>query len=82
METRPWMNFIRPVLLEDLPDWNKFIAGRDSSIQKRAIFQSTIREKHSDLRYSNQSLFLYLFSSVVIIIALFAVIIISYTKKN
>ena len=82
MASRPWMNFFRPVLLEDLPDWDKFIAGRDASTMKRAFYQSTVREKHSDLRYSKQTIYLYLFTMGIIIIAIIATIIISCIKKK
>ena len=83
MATRPWMNFLRPVQLQDLPDWNNFIAGRDASPQRRALYQATIREKHSDLRYSKQSLWLYASTTIIIIIAIVLAIIIKYTySKN
>ena len=82
MASRPWMNFFRPVLLEDLPDFDKFIAGRDAKIVKRVKYQATIREKYSDLRYSKQSLYLYVFTTGIIIIAIIVAIIISFTKKS
>ena len=82
MSTRPWMDFSRPVLLEDLPNWDQFVAGRDVTSRKRALYQATIREKHSDLRYSKQSLLLYSFSTGLIIIAIIAAIIIEKFKKN
>mgnify|MGYP000745267471 CR=1 FL=1 len=35
MIVMPWINFQRPVFLEDLPDWSTFVAGRDSTPKAR-----------------------------------------------
>ena len=48
MITMPWINFQRPVFLEDLPDWATFVAGRDSTPKaRRRIFArfDALREK-------------------------------------
>ena len=68
MGTTAWLNYTRPVRLEDLPEWENFIAGLDATPQKRAIYQSTIREKYSDIRYSKQSLVLYTTSTIILIL--------------
>ena len=43
MVDKPWINFQRPVRLENLPNWNTFIAGKDSiSIKKKHFPYFTI----------------------------------------
>ena len=34
MLTMPWVDFRRPVLLKDLPDWSTFVAGKDTDTRK------------------------------------------------
>ena len=48
MITMPWVNFQRPVFLEDLPKWSTFVAGRDSTLPERQKIISefdTLRER-------------------------------------
>ena len=68
MGTTGWLNYTRPVRLEDLPKWEDFVAGLDATPEKRAIYQSTIREKYSDIRYSKQSLTLYASATIILIL--------------
>jgi cathepsin B len=40
MSTYPWINLSRPVPLEDLPDWGKFVAGKATPAARKAYFTS------------------------------------------
>jgi hypothetical protein len=62
----PWMNFQRPVPLEDLPRWGHFVAGEDATLLNRVRFQAAIHQKNSDIRYGDQTQVIYV-SAVVII---------------
>jgi hypothetical protein len=56
MRTMSWVDFSRPVKLENLPDFHKWIAGIDGTVQRRALYQSRVNAKNSDIKYGNQSL--------------------------
>lgn len=56
MTVMPWVVFSRPVKIEDLPNYNKWIAGIDAAIDKRVRFQARINAKNTDIKYGNQSL--------------------------
>ena len=56
MTTMPWVKFTRPVFLNELPDYNKWVAGIDASVKKRIIYQSFINSKRNDLKYGDQSM--------------------------
>ena len=43
MITMPWINFERPVLLEDLPNWSTFIAGKSANLKNRTKVQKNIK---------------------------------------
>lgn len=47
MMVYPWLNVSRPVELDDLPNWNKFIAGIDCAPQERIKYLSKIRAKNT-----------------------------------
>jgi hypothetical protein len=81
MSAMPWLNLSPPIELDDLPDWNKFIAGRDASIKNRVIYQSIVRQKNSDIRYSKQSLQIYVTVSVILIIAILFILFLMW-KNN
>jgi len=70
MSAMPWLNLTPPMEYYDLPDWTKFIAGKDATIENRVKYQSIIREKNSDIRYSKQSLQIYVTVSTILIIAI------------
>ena len=42
MYTRPWLDFTRPVPLEDLPDWSTFIAGKDTAKLQRSQYLASL----------------------------------------
>jgi len=66
----PWLNLSRPVDLEDLPEWKHFVAGLDASVQNRALYQATVRQKNSGVLYSKQSFEIYVVIAVTIVIAI------------
>jgi len=70
MSVMPWLNLSRPVDLEDLPEWKHFVAGLDASVQNRALYQATVRQKNSGVRYSKQSFEIYVVIAVTIVIAI------------
>ena len=73
MITRPWLNFQRPVFLEDLPKWATFIAGRDSTPRKRQMISIKLDDVKENRIIENQTKQLYIV--VVAILVLFIVII-------
>lgn len=73
MITRPWLNFQRPVFLEDLPKWATFIAGRDSTPRKRQMISIKLDDVKENRIIENQTNQLYIV--VVAILVLFIVII-------
>jgi hypothetical protein len=56
--TKPWLNLEGPISLDNLPKWNKFIAGIDGSTYNRYKFQKVVRDSNNDIRYGKQSLWL------------------------
>lgn len=76
-----WLNFSRPISLEDLPNWSKFIAGEDATIQNRVLYQSIIKQKNSGIRYSNQVLQIYITISIVVIISIIIVLFLIWSQK-
>ena len=74
MDQYPWLNFERPVDLQDLPDWTKFVAGLDSTHQNRAIYQAIVRQRNSDIRYGSQTYSIYIIVVVIIVILILTVL--------
>lgn len=64
----PWINVKPPINHEDLPDWGEFVAGKDANIQNRTMYQTTIRQKNSDVRYSKQTSNIYVVISIILVI--------------
>ena len=75
MATMPWLDFERPVSLEDLPNWSQFIAAKDASVENRAKYQNVLREKNSDVRYSNQTQEIYIAMMVLTSLSLIGLLI-------
>ncbi len=77
MVTMPWLNFQRPIFLEDLPVWSKFIAGIDSSpdARKRLLAEfDNITQKAVYESVSKQLYAVIISSLVVLTIAILALI--------
>ena len=73
MITRPWINFQRPVFLEDLPKWATFIAGRDSTPRKRQMISIKLDDMKEKSIIENQTKQIYIV--VVAILVIFILII-------
>lgn len=80
MISMPWLDFTPPINHSDLPDWHKFIAGKDATVQNRASYQVTIRQRNSAIRYSNQTLSIFIGSMIILIIA--AIILLFFICKR
>ena len=73
--TKPWVNQERPVALPDLPNWSKFIAGKDASPQSRYLYQRSIMQSHKDIKYGKQSLWLsFVLLSVLMLIVIYMIV--------
>jgi hypothetical protein len=57
MATMSWVNISRPVELEDLPNYSKWIAGIDGSPRNISIYQTKIKSKYYKSMYRKQSLY-------------------------
>ena len=68
MTMYPWLNWRRPVKLNDLPDWNKFIAAREGTSENRMLYDRSINDKNLDIIYSNRANYIYIAIVVIIII--------------
>lgn len=82
MSAMPWLNLSPPIKWEDLPNWKHFIAAKDATPINRARYQAIIRQKNSDVRYSIQSLYIYVTLSVILIITICMVLIMIFIRKK
>lgn len=78
----PWLNLNTPVDWEDLPDWSKFVAGIDASVKNRAIYQATIRQKNSDVRYGKQSMEIYIVLVSILVLAICIVLYLMWKQRR
>lgn len=46
MAKMPWLKLSPPVPLKNLPDWSKFVAGRDSTVEKRTLISDMGKESN------------------------------------
>jgi hypothetical protein len=58
MIDKPWINYSRPVELNDLPIWDTFIAGIDAVPPYRYNYLRKIRSQHPLKRYSNSPFYI------------------------
>ena len=82
MITYPWLNFSRPVDLDDLPNWKKFTAGIDAAPYHRAKYQAMIRHRNSDIRYGYQTVSIYLAIMIILIIVAIIILIMIYRSHK
>ena len=73
MATMPWIDVSRPVPLNALPDWDKFVAGDMATLEGRAKFQARERTKNAPVRYSKQSINIFIVSASFLAIAILIV---------
>lgn len=81
MATQPWLDWSRPVQLEDLPDFKKFVAGIDATAENRAIFQARVRQKYKDIKYGKQSTYVTVFVLVLMIVFMVGIVIYFFVNK-
>jgi hypothetical protein len=82
MSKYPWLDWSRPVNLEDLPNLNKFIAGLDATEANRLLFQSSIKQTCKDITYGKQSSYVTIFIICLIIVVLIGVFTILIFRKR
>ena len=83
MTTFSWIDFTRPVPLDDLPDYTNWVAGVDASIHNRTLYQSSVYDKKKDLEYSNQSIYtIIILLSILVWILIIIGIIYLVNSKN
>ena len=74
MTMYPWLNFYRPVKLDDLPNWNKFIAAREGNVENRLLYERSINDKNLDIMYSNRANYIYISTTIIIIFIIFFIL--------
>ncbi len=73
MARMPWLDLSRPVALRDLPNWSKFVAGRDIVLAHQPV----------GVRHNNQSAVIYgLVGGVLIVGLLIAVTLLWFRKSD
>lgn len=80
MINMPWLDFTPPINIADLPDWKKFVAGKDASIINRTLYQTAIKKRNSALRYNNQTIYIFISSIFILIISV--IILLIFIWKN
>ena len=81
MITMPWLNFQRPIFLEDLPNWSTFIAGIDSTPEARARLLAEFDKMTEQAVTESQTKQLYVIvMSTLVVLALAILGIIIYKK--
>ena len=69
MSTFQWLDWTKPINLEDLPDFKYFVAGIDANTNNRILYQYKIRNKYIDIRYikQNKQILIYIISILFIV---------------
>lgn len=62
MIDKPWIDYKRPIDIENLPNWHKFVAGRDATIDNRKKFWK-----------KNPIPFIYIVMTILIILLMFLI---------
>jgi hypothetical protein len=73
MATMPWIDVARPVQLSALPNWDKFVAGDMATLEGRAKYQARERAENAPVRYSRQSVNIFIVSASLLAIAILIV---------
>ena len=70
MTLKPWVDFRRPVEIPNLPDWNTFVAGVDSSPKNRIKFSKRSEKLKSTTssKYGNGPIYMAIFLIPVLIL--------------
>lgn len=75
MTLRPWRDYSRPVELENLPDWNNFVAGVDASSNNRSLYLAKTINKNINTIYDKQTMYIVLSLSGLLVIVFIGVLI-------
>ena len=81
MTLRPWKDYSRPVELEDLPEWSKFVAGIDSNSMNRRLYLAKISNKSIDIVNANNSMYIIL-TLTGLIVLIFLIVYILWIVKH
>lgn len=82
MNEYPWLDLKRPVSLDDLPIWDKFVAGTDSTKQNTLKFAKTINNINSGIRYDKQTSYIFIFPVIILMIAVLILLFFLLFKKR
>ena len=66
--SKPWIDLTTPINISELPNWNNFIAGINSSPKFRYQYQRNMRAKYPQYKANNSNVYLFILSILVIII--------------
>jgi hypothetical protein len=78
----PWLNITPPIDYHVLPKWETFVAGKDATVEKRAIFKAKVRQQNSVLSYSKQSMEIYVTVSIILIIAICVILFLIWLQSR
>jgi len=82
MTIRPWRDYSRPVDLENLPDWNKFVAGIDADSTNRSLYLAKTINKNIDTIYGKQSMYIVLSLSGLLILILLCICVLWFINRR
>jgi len=74
INTKPWIDTSVPISLNELPNWNKFVAGVDARSKGRFKYQRDIRQKNEDITYGTQGMWLTIITLGVLVATVLFVI--------
>ena len=74
--TMAWTVFRHPIKIADLPNYTNWVAGRDCNIENRLKYQTMINNKHNEVLYTNNSLYVIitLLTIIITLIILFSIL--------
>jgi len=79
---KPWINKVRPVLLENLPDFNNWFAGRDANIEGRYKFRADINDKYKSAARNNNTMLLVLFIGGILTVLILILFYLEHRKRS
>jgi hypothetical protein len=78
---KPWIDKSRPVPLENLPDFNNWIAGKDATIEGRYKFKASLNERSKNICNGNENMILILFIGGILTILILILFYLEYRKS-
>lgn len=82
MNEYPWLDLKRPISLNNLPNWENFIAGNDSTKQNSINFVKSINNINSGIRYDKQTSYIFIFPVIIIMLAVLILLFFLLFKKK